>query len=146
MNHGYGRSLKSSDSYPRISRSRSSSCPLKPVWCIAAGPARTATAFLGPRGFPPLTSGIGIDTAIDAHCIADITTIIILGDMTAGTAPFGITGTYGIETVFCISSIGNSKTGWHVNTERIGERFDASHAVTRPNPICLAQYPEPSTE
>ena len=49
-----------------------------------------------------------IDTAIDAHCIAGITTLIILGDMTAGTAPFGITGIYGIETVFCISSIGNS--------------------------------------
>ena len=54
-------------------------------------------------------SCIGIDTVIDTQCITDIITIIALGDIPAGTARSGIAGTRGIQTIFCIGSIGNSK-------------------------------------
>ena len=86
-------------------------------------------------------SCIGIGTVIDAHCIQGIITIMAFGDIPADTILYGITGTCDIQTIFCISSTGNSREGSYANAGRLGESFGGTRAVTRLNPICLAGYP-----
>ena len=115
------------------------------MWCIAVDPAHTASATPGPHEFPRPTLCIGIDTAIDVHCIVDIITIIIFGDIPADTVPSGITDICDIQITFCIGSTGNSREGWHASAGQIDASFDATRTVDRPNPICLARYPEQST-
>ena len=85
-------------------------------------------------------SCIGIGTVIDAHCIQGIITIMAFGDIPADTILYGITGTCGTQTIFCIGSTGNSIEGSHANAGRLGESFGATRAGINPGPICLAGY------